>query len=118
MVHYILDTLASLLTGSGLRAGTGRKQQGLVKAETAAAANPKKRKGSLHHAETVEAPAAKKARQAPLKTAKGKVEPSETNLQLLGHSVPGACGGLPADDLQHGGEPFLIVGRNDTTGAR
>lgn len=89
-----------------------------MKAETAAA-NPKKRKGSSH-AEPGEAPDVKKARQAPVGTAKRKVGRPRTNVQSLGHStfMPGFSGGLPADDVQHDGEPFLIVGRNDTTGVR
>lgn len=115
--HHV-GTLACLLTSSGLRAGARKKQQGQAKAENATA-NPRKRKGSLD-AESDAAPAAKKARQAPLGTAKRKVGRPRTNVQLLRRSasVPGAGGGLPADDVQHGGEPFLIVGRNDTTGVR
>ena len=113
-----MGTLARLLTSSGLRAEAGKKQQGQAKAENATA-NPRKRKGSSD-AESDAAPAAKKARQAPLGTAKRKVGRPRTNVQLLRRSasVPGAGGGLPADDVQHGGEPFLIVGRNDTTGVR
>lgn len=103
-----------LLTISEVHAGAGKKQQGQVKAESAPA-NPKKRKGS-QHAELDGAPAAKRARQAPLKTAKRKVGQP---VQLPSQSTPGAgaVGGL-ADDVQHGGEPFLIVGRNKNTGVR
>ena len=31
-------------------------------------------------------------------------------------TVPAASGGLPADVVQHDGEPFHIMRRNDTTG--
>ena len=111
-------TLVCLLTSSGVHAGAGTSEQRQAKAETAAA-NPKKRKGSWH-AQPDEAPAAKKARQAPSGTAKRKVGRPRTNVQLLGHStsMPGSSRALPADDVQHDGEPFLIVGRNNTTGVR
>lgn len=101
-----------------MRAGTGKKQKGQVKAESAPA-NPKRRKGS-QDSEPDGAPAAKRARQAPLGTARRKVGQRRTDAQLPSHSVsvPGAVGGLPADDVQHGGEPFLIVGKNENTGVR
>lgn len=118
--RYLLigDTCMSADQFRCVCAGAGKKQQGQVKAETAAA-NSKKRKGSSH-AELDETPAAKRARQTPLGTAKRKVGRPRTNVQSPDHptSMPGASGGLPPDDVQHGGEPFLIVGRNDTTGVR
>ena len=81
--------------------------------------NPKKRRG-VQHAEADDAPAAKKARKAAMETATRKVGRPRINVQALGHStsMPAASAGLAADDVQHGGEPFLIVGRNDATGVR
>lgn len=100
-----------LLTSSVVRAGPGKKGQ--VKVESAPP-NPKKRKG-LQNTEPDGAPAAKRARQAPVKSVKRKAgQPA----QLPSQSTPGAVGGLAADDVQHGGEPFLIVGRNEVTGVR
>ena len=117
--RFICDTCTSAdqFRYAGAGAGAGKKQQRL-KAQTAPA-SPKKRKVSSH-AELDEAPAAKKARQAPLGTAKRKLGRPRSNVQSPGHatSMPGGSGGLPADDVQHGGQPFLIVGRNDRTGVR
>lgn len=78
--------------------------------------NPKKRKGG-QNAEPDASRAVKKMRKAPVATAKRK---PRTNVQALSHpsSLPGASGPVPAEDVQHGGEPFLIVGRNDDTGVR
>ncbi|KAL3133396.1 hypothetical protein ABBQ38_007265 [Trebouxia sp. C0009 RCD-2024] len=98
-------------------AGAGRKQQGqgLVEGNTTPI-NPKKRKGG-QNAEPDASRAVKKMRKAPVATAKRK---PRTNVQALSHpsSLPGASGPVPAEDVQHGGEPFLIVGRNDDTGVR
>lgn len=32
--------------------------------------------------------------------------------------MPGASGRVAAEDVEHGGEPFLIVGKDEDTGVR
>ena len=78
--------------------------------------NPKKRKGA-QNAEPGASRAVKRMRKAPVTTAKWK---PRTNVQALSYPspLPEASGPVPAEDVQHGGEPFLIVGRNDDSGAR